>query len=213
MAGQARKKARSKPRWEEIEFSSDDLKYDPQEFYVPPADAHGHSVPRTFRVAPALSAEIDLIVQNFGKLCGWKTAGDFLRYATNYQVLRLHAMEPSMPRTFLGGLIVARELAMIEKHQTEMEGLFISLAAQVQKAIDRGDHHEASNIIHKLWHALQRCEDRTWRDKFNQRYMEQYRAYLQPGSAGATSSGSGPNGRARPGAADSEDETLYGGEE
>lgn len=177
MAGSRKRKPRV-PGWQGLEFSGDDLKYDPEEFFVPSHDAQGHSASRSFRVMPLMASEMDLLVQNFGKLCGWQTVSDFIRYACNYQIQRLHALEPAMPRTFLGGLMMAQEVLGTEAKHREMEAFFNRALAEVNRNVQSGDYGEVARILCRTHECIRRCEERAWKRRFLERFDKLFAHWL-----------------------------------
>lgn len=173
--------ADNRPAWQKApDFDAEERKYDPEEFYVPPADTQGHHAKEYFRCMPAMAGEMDLILQNFGKLVGWQSKTDFIRWAVNRGIHLVHRLEPTMPKVYLGSILACQEILTQDYHRSQSEKLFHTLFDQAEYHIQRADYGEVVKVVAAIKRALRRSEDCAWKRRAQERFDRQYGHWLNP---------------------------------
>lgn len=196
---------KSKPAWEDIQFSKEELRYKEEEWFVPSHDDRGHSAREWVRLMPQMAAELELLLQAWGKLAGYQTKGDIIRHGLARHICWLHILEPATPRTYLGAIQAQLILLAEDRHKTATEQVFRELFERVEYHLQAGNQGEAVRLLAQTKAAMDNTPDTPWKRNWLTRFRRSYGVFLQPAgtatvtgpqelTAGSGGVGNGGNG-------------------
>lgn len=164
----------------EIGLSGEDLKYADEEWSQPGADAKGHSERLSLRVPPQVLLELELLFNHFRDLTSYRSTHDIVRHAVARHIAFLHALEPTMKRTYLGALQAMQMVFVEDRQRTETEATFHDLESRVDIHLNRGDRGEAIRLMYDTKAAIVRTPDTAWKRRWLERFNQKYGPWLSP---------------------------------
>jgi hypothetical protein len=143
--------------YERIQFTPEQMEYDPDEWLVPAQDAKGHSESLVFRVPPGMVHDLEVILQH--RRFPYHTRADPIRHALLRHIKWLSLLEPKIPLQFLGALQMLQDMVTADLYRIEAEKVFIGMAQAIERMLNSGDLGDAVLMAAKARGHLQRMPE------------------------------------------------------
>lgn len=177
----AKKTSVSRPSWDGVEISEHDQKYTGDEWVQPASDNRGHSERIGFRIPPQVVSELELVLEHFRRISGYRAVNDIVRHALMRHLAFLHAIEPTMKPTYLGALQAMQLVLAEDRQRSETEAIFRELERRIDDHMQRGDRGETVRLIYETKRRLDNTPNTPWKRRWLDRYKVRYAHYLTAG--------------------------------
>jgi len=150
--------------------SSEDVKVDDKYYNIPSRDQQGHQSRIQFYVPPALAKQASIIVDS-GKF-PYKGKTALYRHALVFLYEHLENQE-SFPSELGQIHAVMHMMDDDDRHQSFVD-VFDRLQHNVRRHLDNKDEQQATALVLKIYHALNKMPDGFWKTKYLEKMQHLY---------------------------------------
>lgn len=153
------KNKKRETNWEPAPVQMDALDWDTDddEWFIPAHNEKGQSTSATFRLAPEMEREIEIVVS--GHRFPYKTPGDFWRHAGYRLLYQLHRCDPTMPRHMLAAVETMKTILSDDTQRARTMESVELLARRIEYHRDQGNLPECLRIARICRAQLETCAD------------------------------------------------------
>lgn len=141
-----------------------------EDFIIPASDTKGHNTRQWFRCIPAMSGQVEQIVQS--KKFPYRTKGDLLRHALHRHVKWLSSAEPTA--TVSGQVDAMLEILKDDEKNNDFSLVLERLNKRISQHIDAGSQREATRLVLIMQSSISEMPEGFWRDKYEKELKKRY---------------------------------------
>lgn len=161
----------------------------PEDFRISASDTKGHSARQWFRCIPAMSSELEKVIQS--RQFPYRTKGDILRHALHRHIRWLSSIGdlPSVS----GQVDVILEIMRDEEMNNDFTLVFAKLEERIAKHIGEGSNREAMRLLLIVQNHINSMPEGFWKSRYQSEIKKKYSGMIK-GSTKASLSNMGEEG-------------------